>query len=102
MRRLSKLRNVATPSGSLAHKQVWPTKIAAIAVTLALGACVILICLVHAASGADAVEQTGDDWPAYGGQEAQDHYSILSQINRENVKQLKIAWTFDTGENGTL
>ncbi len=48
------------------------------------------------------MQQTGDGWPSYGGQPAQDHYSGLSQINRENVKRLKVAWTFDTGEKGSL
>ena len=40
------------------------------------------------------------DWPVYGGQGAQDHYSTLSQINRTNVKDLVVAWKYDTGEQG--
>ncbi len=40
------------------------------------------------------------DWPVYGGQGAQDHYSTLSQINRSNVKNLVVAWKFDTAEQG--
>src|ERR1700722_17281336 len=40
------------------------------------------------------------DWPVYGGQAAGDHYSSLSQINRTNVSQLRLAWKFDTGERG--
>jgi quinoprotein glucose dehydrogenase len=42
------------------------------------------------------------DWPAYGGGPFGDHYSPLTQINRSNVKQLQIAWKFDTGEQGGL
>jgi quinoprotein glucose dehydrogenase len=42
------------------------------------------------------------DWPSYGGSPENDHYSPLAQINRNNVAQLKIAWTFDTGEEGGL
>jgi quinoprotein glucose dehydrogenase len=42
------------------------------------------------------------DWPAYGGAPANTHYSDLSQINRSNVKELAIAWSFDTGEQGGL
>ncbi len=42
------------------------------------------------------------DWSAYNGQVSGDHYSPLQQITRENVKQLKVAWTFDTGEKGGL
>ncbi len=56
-------------------------------------------------AGADRARgaaQSSAGWPAYGGQAAQDHYSSLTQINRENVKNLSIAWTFDTGEKGSL
>ncbi len=42
------------------------------------------------------------DWPAYNGQLEADHYSRLAQIDRTNVKQLKVAWTFDTGEKGGI
>lgn len=42
------------------------------------------------------------DWPRYGGEATNDHYSALSQINRTNVGKLRIAWKFDTGEKGTL
>ena len=42
------------------------------------------------------------DWPVYGGQKEGDRYSGLTQINRDNVKQLQVAWTFDTGETGGL
>ena len=37
-----------------------------------------------------------DGWPAYGGTLAGQRYSTASQINRENVKDLKVAWTFRT------
>ncbi len=40
------------------------------------------------------------DWPAYGGGSADDRFSPLTQINRSNVRLLKPAWTFDTGEPG--
>src|SRR4051812_6806448 len=42
------------------------------------------------------------DWPVYGGQLANDHYSPLAQINKNNVSQLHIAWTYDSGEQGGL
>jgi len=42
------------------------------------------------------------DWAVYGGGPLNDHYSPLAQINRENVDQLQVAWTFDTGEPGGL
>ncbi len=36
------------------------------------------------------------DWPVYGGSEDHTHYSTLSQISPANVKQLRVAWTFET------
>jgi quinoprotein glucose dehydrogenase len=42
------------------------------------------------------------DWPRYGGSPESTHFSPLAQIDRSNVNQLKIAWTFDTGEEGGL
>ena len=42
------------------------------------------------------------DWPVYGGALENQHYSTLAQINKSNVKQLQLAWTFDTGETGGL
>jgi quinoprotein glucose dehydrogenase len=40
------------------------------------------------------------DWMATGGGPGSIHYSRLKQINRSNVKDLKVAWTFDTGDDG--
>ncbi|RZU39362.1 c-type cytochrome [Edaphobacter modestus] len=42
------------------------------------------------------------DWPSYGGQPANDHYSPLKQVNKSNVSKLKVAWTYDTGEDGGM
>jgi quinoprotein glucose dehydrogenase len=38
------------------------------------------------------------DWPAYGGGPAGIRYSDLKQINRANVKQLTVAWSYDTAD----
>jgi quinoprotein glucose dehydrogenase len=38
------------------------------------------------------------DWPAYGGGPAGIRYSDLKQIDRSNVKQLAVAWTYDTAD----
>jgi quinoprotein glucose dehydrogenase len=48
--------------------------------------------------------QTGTrlDWPIYGGNSEDTHYSTLKQINTSNVKQLAVAWSYDTGETGGL
>jgi len=42
------------------------------------------------------------DWSVYGGSQEYQHYSPLAQINRSNVKQLQVAWSYDTGEQGGL
>ena len=42
------------------------------------------------------------DWPVYGGAPENQHYSPVTQINRSNVKQLQVAWIFDTEEAGGL
>jgi quinoprotein glucose dehydrogenase len=54
------------------------------------------------AGGAFAATATrdSDNWPAYLGDEGRTHYSRLDQINRQNVRNLKVAWTFDTGDVG--
>ncbi len=38
------------------------------------------------------------EWPYYGGDPGQTHYSELARINRNNVRNLKRAWEWKTGE----
>ncbi len=42
------------------------------------------------------------DWPVYGGAPENNHYSPLKQINQTNIKNLAMAWSFDTKEEGGL
>ncbi len=42
--------------------------------------------------------QSPDDWPYYGHDAGGMRYSPLAQINRENVANLKLAWTFHVGD----
>jgi quinoprotein glucose dehydrogenase len=44
----------------------------------------------------------GLEWPVYGGSPQDMRYSRLMQINRDNVHQLKVAWSYDSGETGGL
>jgi glucose dehydrogenase len=46
--------------------------------------------------------QSTTGWPVYNGSLDGDHYSRLAQINRTNVHRIKVAWSFDTGEEGVL
>jgi quinoprotein glucose dehydrogenase len=45
---------------------------------------------------AHAQDQRPGDWPAYGNDPGGMRYSELTQINRTNVSQLKVAWVFHT------
>src|ERR1700682_1262568 len=49
-----------------------------------------------------SLTQEQRDWPVYGGGPENNHYSNLTQINRQNVKRLAAAWSFDTEEEGGL
>ncbi|HZG26540.1 MAG TPA: c-type cytochrome, partial [Chitinophagaceae bacterium] len=56
---------------------------------LALGSC-----RNREADHTNTLMQTGKDYPVYGGNKAGNRYSPLAQINTENVKGLKVAWTY--------
>jgi quinoprotein glucose dehydrogenase len=68
--------------------------------------CVVQFCftfaLVISALGSSADKNADRDWPIYGGTPENNHFSPLEQINRKNVKDLQVAWTFDTEETGGL
>ena len=49
-----------------------------------------------------STNSSAQDWPRYGGTPEANHFSSLTQIDRSNVTQLKVAWTFDTREEGGL
>ncbi len=61
----------------------------------------IFLLLAVSASASLAPQQKqsalGEGWIAYGGDPGGSRYSSASQISRENVAQLKVAWTFHTG-----
>jgi membrane-bound PQQ-dependent dehydrogenase (glucose/quinate/shikimate family) len=62
---------------------------------------VVLLVGVIPALRTRSQEQPGtaaDGWPYYGHDGGGMRYSPLTQINRQNVAQLKVAWTFHTGE----
>lgn len=70
---------------------------------LAIFAVLGLLCSApDAALAQDPTKKLQRDWPVYGGGPENTHYSSLAQINRSNVAQLQVAWTFDTGETGGL
>jgi quinoprotein glucose dehydrogenase len=79
---------------------------------LSAGACTLALIMSAAQLGAsgraesvlnDFSHKRGQyDWPIYGGTTANNHYSPLRQINRKNVRKLRVAWSFNTGEEGGL
>jgi quinoprotein glucose dehydrogenase len=67
-----------------------------------LAACSLLTAGIGFRAIAAGKERQKRDWPDYGGAPENNHYSALTQINRGNVKQLAVAWSFDTQEEGVL
>jgi glucose dehydrogenase len=57
----------------------------------------ILFLLAGAAPWAAAADVS---WPAYLGSPGSEQYSPLTQINKNNVKQLEVVWTYPTGATG--
>ncbi|MEJ7829213.1 MAG: PQQ-binding-like beta-propeller repeat protein [Segetibacter sp.] len=56
-----------------------------------------LLCCVLLMLG--CVNKSDSDWRNYGGNKAGNRYSSLKEINTDNVKNLKIAWMYDTAED---
>jgi len=53
-----------------------------------------------AAAGPSVKSGRDGEWPAYGRDPGGTRYSPLAEINRDNVKNLKVAWTYQTGDAG--
>src|SRR5262249_50719066 len=53
---------------------------------------------VHADRVAAASSTQVADWQCYGGDPGGSRFSPLTQINTTNVQQLKVAWTYHTGD----
>lgn len=52
-------------------------------------AALLLACVPLAAAG---------EWPTWAGDQGGTKYSVLDQINRDNVQDLEVAWTYSTGD----
>jgi quinoprotein glucose dehydrogenase len=64
-----------------------------------MGQALVVICCVALAISAARGQVSGNtDWPNYGNDPGGMRYSPLTQINRDNVSKLKIAWVFHTGD----
>ncbi|HEY5080216.1 MAG TPA: PQQ-binding-like beta-propeller repeat protein [Opitutaceae bacterium] len=60
---------------------------------LPLVLCAALLSVLRLCAAPDPVV-AGRDWPAYLGDKSASHYSTLSQITTDNVRQLHVAWTW--------
>jgi quinoprotein glucose dehydrogenase len=58
----------------------------------------VIVCVAVASAAARGQVPGDSEWPNYGNDPGGMRYSLLSQINRENVSTLKVAWTFHTGD----
>lgn len=51
------------------------------------------------ASRIDLTQGPTAEWPTYGNDDGGTRYSVLDQINRENVSLLEVAWEYHTGDS---
>ncbi len=68
------------------------------AVRLAAIIALSVVCLFVIRAASTPRGDQRDDWPVYGHDAGGMRFSPLTQITRENVAQLKVAWTFHTGD----
>lgn len=76
-----------------------PVRVALSLTTFALSLAAVSCSPGKAPSGDGAVG-AGAEWLSYLGDQARTHYSQLADITPENVGQLELAWSYDTGEGG--
>src|SRR5262245_30177353 len=79
--------------GRKRKNRLWASGILIVILFVALGSSDLLT-QSYVAAG-DVKQQ--NDWPDYGRDAGGSRYSPLAQINRGNVGQLKVAWTYRTG-----
>ena len=73
--------------------------LASVACVAVLTACSRDAAVPATSSAVLAAPASPDDWQVTGGEPGNTHFSALDQITRANVKQLKVAWTFHTGDS---
>lgn len=67
--------------------------------TVAFGLLALGSCVSPGKEKKNATAQpTAVDYPVYGGNKAGNRYASLTQINRQNVKDLQVAWMYDAAE----
>src|SRR5690349_9327733 len=59
----------------------------------------LALTLAAVLAGSGNAQQTGKFWADYGGGPDNSHFQSGNQITKANVGQLKLAWTYPTGDN---
>src|SRR5215211_6095583 len=69
-------------------------------IIFAISLALLLIWVAHhsAAQNQKPSDKKYAEWRLFGGASDNLHYTTLSQINRDNVDKLEVAWTYDTGD----
>jgi quinoprotein glucose dehydrogenase len=63
---------------------------------------ILLICFLEACNhNEEKTNRSSEDWPVYGGNKTGNRYSFLTQINLTNVKDLKVAWIYNSEADST-
>lgn len=62
---------------------------------LVIMVCSLVSCTDSIEKKSDDLYETGANFPVYGGNKAGNRYSPLTQINKDNVDQLEVAWTYN-------
>ena len=62
----------------------------------------ILICMAVLACKNPDEKQTYTEWSSYLGDSGRNHYSTLSQITKENLSSLKLAWSYKAPDYGQM
>ncbi|MBS7538869.1 methanol/ethanol family PQQ-dependent dehydrogenase [Ancylobacter lacus] len=76
------------------------SSVSALSLVVALGAAAALTCGIAPAHANDKLvelSKSTDNWPMTGKNYSANNYSEADQINKQNVKNLKAAWSFSTG-----
>ncbi len=58
----------------------------------------VFLLVLSQTNGPAAPAASNQEWSVYSGNPEGTHYSPLAQINRDNVKDLQVAWKFDSGD----
>src|SRR5436190_10091608 len=85
----SKRRHYQKTSSTNMKLKLWP------ALTLITLSCLLINCQQEK-------RKDYNTWTIYRGDEGSNAYSQLKQINTENVKQIKVAWTYRTGDKSNV